>query len=113
MSRVTSKPKKQQSPSKLLRCKIKPGTNEEVCLNYLIMRSRSKTLKARVEDVFLLSPDRFKTNEVVRKALDNLVAYSYATLSSDQQYEVTELGKTIPYIMVEHRKQKNRNSKDD
>jgi hypothetical protein len=77
------------------------------------MRSRSKTLKARVEDVFLLSPDRFKTNEVVRKALDNLVAYSYATLSSDQQYEVTELGKTIPYIMVEHRKQKNRNSKDD
>jgi hypothetical protein len=77
------------------------------------MRSRSKTLYSKVHNVFALSPDRFKTIERVQTALDNLVSYSYASVNFDNQYLITELGKTIPYAIAEHRRQKNKNLKDD
>lgn len=77
------------------------------------MRSRSKTLSAKLENVFALSPDRFKKLEKTQKALDNLVAYSYASVDSNGNYSITKLGVTIPYVIAQHRKQKNKNSKDD
>lgn len=77
------------------------------------MRARSKVLTSRFYNVFELSPDRFKNPEVAKKALDNLVAYSYAFLDYDNQYYITELGKTIPYAIAEYRKSQINNSKDD
>jgi hypothetical protein len=96
--------RKVNKTSSILRCKIKPSSNEEVVLNYLSMRWRARKPSATIEEIFDLAPNRFKKIEIVSKALQNLVTYKYASSHKNNTYSITDLGYRVPYILAEHRR---------
>lgn len=100
-------PSKKDHDYSVLRCKVKPKSDEEIALNYLSMRQRSAHKTITVQDLLDLSPLRFETIKRSQKILDNLVAYKYAQVDSNGNYCMTKLGLTIPYILAEYRRTKN------
>ena len=103
MSKVTSKPKKRKSKANVLQPAIVRRSNEEVCLNYLIMRSRSKTLKSTIQDIFNLAPLRFKNLEKLQKALDKLQKHKCVTFESGE-YLVTDIGLNMRNMIAERKR---------
>lgn len=105
-------PRKKSPPvkvkSQVIRCKIQPKSDEEVALNYLTMQNKSLSKKTiTLEDFFNLAPARFKEQSRAQKALTNLVLYKYAQVDDFGNYEITALGYQIPYILAQHRRNKN------
>lgn len=96
-----------RKPTQVLRCKVKPRSDEEVAINYLYMRFRSPNKTATYENLFDLAPTRFKELSKAKKAIDNLVVYGYAQTTDQINFGITEMGYRVIYILAEHRKDKN------
>lgn len=96
-----------KNPTQVLRCKVKPRSDEEVAINYLYMRLRSSNKTATYQDLFDLAPGRFKELSKAQKAIDNLVLYGYAQTPDKVNFSITEMGYRVIYILAEHRKDKN------
>lgn len=98
---------KNNKTTQVLRCKVKPGSDEEVAINYLYMRLRSSNKMATYQNLFDLAPGRFKELSRAQKAIDNLVLYGYAETDDQINFVITAMGYRIIYILAEHRKDKN------
>jgi len=95
------------SKKQVLRCKIRPRSDEEVAINYLFMRFRSSNKSITYQNLFDLAPNRFKELSNAKLAVDNLVLYKYAETSDQINFTITELGFKSVYILAEHRKNKS------
>lgn len=101
------KPKKPN----IVKCKISSSSNEEVAINYLSMRNRSSNSFITSEDLYNLSPNRYKDIHTSRKALQTLCLYDYAYTSDNIYYCITQLGLRIPYILASYKVEKKRESR--